>query len=356
MSGTYLRSCSLLAVVLSLIATQLPAQTQEEQLKVWLKKFPAADTNKDGVLTREEAVKYRDTVLKKQQAKRKPQRVVPTHANVKYGEHDRNVFDLWLPENIESTSKDGYPLFVYFHGGGFVAGDKSGFDPSPYLEKGLAVVSANYRFVDGKETLSPTPMLDSARVIQFLRLHHKKWNLDPNRIALSGGSAGVVITLWIGYHDDLADATSDDPVLRQSTRVQCLVPINGPTNLDPHWITANMGGPKHVHGSFPKMFGAPITDNLPSEMVERIKESSPIEHVSKDDPPTLLIYGGQLEGIPLPETASTGLLIHHPYFGKVLKEKLDALKIPNDFSHKSDPRRGSGLDLTLNWLDEHLLK
>jgi acetyl esterase/lipase len=356
MSSTCLRSCSLLAIVLSLLVTSLSAQTQDERLKAWLKKYPAADTNKDGVLTREEAIKYRDTVLKKQRANGKPQRQKPTHADVRYGEHARNVFDLWLPENEDKPPKDGYPLFVFFHGGGFVAGDKSGFDPTQYLKKGLAVVSANYRFVDGEKTLSPTPMLDSARVIQFLKLHHKKWNLNPNRIALSGGSAGAVITLWIGYHDDLADATSDDPVLRQSTRVQCLVPINGPTNLDPHWITKNMGGPKHVHGSFPEMFGAPITANLPSQMAERIKESSPIEHASKDDPPTLLIYGGKLEGIPLPETASTGLLIHHPYFGKVLKEKLDKLGIPNDFHHASDPRRGSGMELTLDWLDQYLVE
>ena len=343
------------AFAVSLSASALSAQTQEERLQALLKKFPAADANKDGVLTREEAVKYRDTVLKKQRAKGKPERPKPTHADVKYGEHERNVFDLWLPENNDKPPKDGYPLFVYFHGGGFVAGDKSGFDPTAYLEKGLAVVSANYRFVDGDKTLSPAPLLDSARVIQFLRHHANKWNLNKHRIAVSGSSAGAVIAMWIGYHDDLANGASKDPVEYHSSRVQCIIPLNGPTNLDPHWITKNMGGPKHVHGSFPKMFGEPISDNMSSEAMQRIKESSPIEHVTKDDPPTLMIYGGKLEGIPLPESASTGLLIHHPHFGKVLKEKLDELKIPNGFYHGSDPRRGSGQQLILKWLDDYLI-
>jgi len=59
--------------------------------------------------------------------------------------------------------------------------------------------------------------------------------------------------------------------------------------------------------------------------------------------------------MPLPESASTGVLIHHPYFGKTLKEKLDELKIPNDFTHGSDPRRESGQQLILKWLDDYLL-
>jgi len=348
------RLLSLAALLTFLFAVTLAAQTQEERLQQLLKRFPAADSNEDGVLTREEAVKYRDEVLKKQRQKNRPKRTEPTHADVRYGEHERNVFDLWIPEG--DAPKTGYPLFVYFHGGGFVAGDKSGFNPSPYLEKGLAVVSGNYRFVDGEETLSPSPLIDAARVIQFLRENAKQWNLDTDRIAVSGSSAGAVITLWIGYHDDLADPNSDDPVLRQSTRVKCIIPLNGPTNLDPRWITENMGGPKHVHGSFPKMFGEPVTDKISSKAMQRIKESSPIEHLTKDDPPTLSIYGGKLEGIPLPESASTGLLIHHPYFGKVLKEKLDELGIANDFYHGSDPRRGNGQQLLLDWLDEHLLK
>lgn len=331
----------------------LSAQTQEERFKELLKRFPAADTNKDGVLTREEATRYRDEVLKKQRQKNRSRRPEPTHADVRYGEHERNVFDLWIPEG--DAPESGYPLYVFFHGGGFVAGDKSGFDPSPFLNKGLAVVSGNYRFVDGKETLSPAPLIDAARSIQFLRHNAKKWNLDTDRIALSGSSAGAVITLWVGYHDDLADPSSSDPVLQQSSRVKCIIPLNGPTNLDPHWITKQMGGPKHVHGSFPIMFGEPVSGEISASAWQRIKESSPIEHLTKEDPPTLSIYGGKLEGIPLPETASTGLLIHHPYFGKVLKEKLDSLNIPNDFHHGADPRRGSGQDLIMSWLDKHLL-
>lgn len=350
-------SYRLITLMLLLSSTSfLAAQTdarQAQQLKAWLKRYPEADADKDGILTLEEAKSYRETVLKKQREQTRGQKTPPTQADVKYGPHERNVFDLWVPETAPD-SKAGYPTFVYFHGGGFVAGDKSGFDPAPYLEKGYAVVSGNYRFVDGKETLSPAPMLDAARVIQFLRTKAEDWKLDSERICVSGSSAGAVITLWIGYHDDLAEPGSEDPVARQSTRVKCIVPMNGPTNLDPQWINRNMGGPPHVHGSFPKMFGAPTSESGRPEVAALIKESSPIEHLSSDDPPTLSIYSGKLSGIPLPESASTGLLIHHPYFGKVLKERLDELQIPNEFHHAFDPRKAERQQVIFDWLEKHL--
>lgn len=352
-------SYRLITLMLLLSSAQfLAAQTdarQAQQLKAWLKRYPEADADKDGILTLEEAKSYRDTVLKKQREQTRGQKPRPTQADVKYGPHERNVFDLWTPET-PPDSNAGFPVFVYFHGGGFVAGDKSGFDPSPYLDAGLAVVSGNYRFVDGANTLSPAPLLDASRVIQFLRTKSDEWKLDTDRICVSGSSAGAVITLWIGYHDDLANPDSEDPVARQSTRVKCIMPTNGPTNLDPQWINENMGGPPHVHGSFPRMFGVPTSQSDRPEVAARIKESSPIEHLTSDDPPTLSIYSGTLEGIPLPATASTGVLIHHPYFGKVLKDQLDQLKIPNEFHASFDPRKPAQQKVIFEWLDKYLVQ
>jgi acetyl esterase/lipase len=341
------------------LAVTADAQTSENnrQLENWLKRFPQADTNGDGVLTRDEAEAYRNkrqqqrsTAKADRQADRRSK---PTAADVRYGKHARNVFDLWLPDSGEPNRPAAQPLpvFVYFHGGGFVAGDKSRFDPTPFLDAGFATVSANYRFVDGRETLSPAPLLDSARVIQYLRLHAAKWNLDPKRIAVSGGSAGGVISMWIGYHDDLADPSSEDPVARQSSRVTCIAPINGPSNLDPKWINKNMGGPPSVHSSFPKLFGAEVTDFERPAVQRRVKQASPWEHVSANDPPTLLVYLRPFDPdeIPLPEDASQGLLIHHPYFGVELKKRLDAVNVESEFHAGSDPR---GLNLISDWVSK----
>jgi len=280
-------------------------------------------------------------------------RIPPTHADVKYGPHARNVFDLWLPDAGVDQAAGKRPVFVFFHGGGFIGGDKGGFNPAPYLTAGMAVVSGNYRFVDGMESLSPVPLLDAARVIQTLRARAAEWNLDADRIAMSGSSAGAVISMWIGYHDDLADPNSDDPVARQSTRVKCIVPLDGPTNLDPRWINANMGGPPEVHRSFPLLFGATISESGRPDVQARIREMSPIEHVSAGDAPTLLIYAGELEGIPLPESASQGVLIHHAYFGKVMKDRLDEAGVPNELH--TGAGRADVQAIVLTWLEQNLL-
>jgi len=203
----------------------------DEQRKRILARFPQADTDKDGVLTAEEVKAFRSKFeeLKKKMQERQSQagkdRPEPSRSDVKYGPHERNVFDLWLPEGVSADNPA--PVFVYFHGGGFVAGDKSRFDPRPNLRQGYAVVSANYRFVNGKDVLAPMPMRDGARVIQFLRHKAKEFGVQPDRVAVSGGSAGAVITMWIAFKDDMANPDSDDPVERESTRVTCIVPIAG---------------------------------------------------------------------------------------------------------------------------------
>jgi len=338
----------------SCIAQELDS-TNNAQLEKWNKKFPKADANRDGVLTKSEADAFRKA--KGWGKKNNSKRPNPTLADQQYGPHERNVFDLWMPERDQNQkdSADKLPVFVYFHGGGFVGGDKSKFDPTPYVEAGMIAVSANYRLVDGKETLSPVPLHDAARVIQYLRTKTEEIDVDTDRIAIGGNSAGAVISMWIGYHDDLADASSEDVVLQQSSRVNCIVPMNGPTVLDPTWITRNMGGPKNVHGSFPKLFGARVDQFSSRPKVQaRVKEASPMNHVSSDDPPTLLVYGGENENIPLSSTASAGKLIHHAYFGFVMKQKLDEQGVENQYLPGTNASGPTGTKKIIEWLSQKL--
>ena len=102
-----------------------------------------------------------------------------------------------------------------------------------------------------------------------------------------------------------------------------------------------------------KLFGEPVESPVSESMRKKVAEISPWEFVSKDDPPTLLIYTGSSEGTPLPETASTGESIHHAAFGKALKERLDELswcefpsasmRIENLFIVRSERERAQGI-------------
>lgn len=73
---------------------------------------------------------------------------------------------------------------------------------------GLALMAINYRLLYA--THFPDNYLDCARAIQFARYNAKDWNIDKQHIAASGSSAGGITSLWIGFHDDLADPKNAD--------------------------------------------------------------------------------------------------------------------------------------------------
>ena len=109
------------------------------------------------------------------------------HENVKYGPHERNVFDLWLASSDKPT-----PLIVYIHGGGFSGGDKRSVGAGSiesYRRMGWSVAAVNYRYTSAAP--APAAYLDCGRAIQLLRYRAKEWNLDKARITSTGGSAGA---------------------------------------------------------------------------------------------------------------------------------------------------------------------
>lgn len=154
--------------------------------------------------------------------------------DVRYGERERNLFDIYLPGCDAPT-----PLVIYIHGGGFTGGDKSGTHNThagairQFLEACVAFATINYTLLsvpgaDGDLEAAAaqggvlTSLNDAARALQFMRYHYQSLNLDVENVAVYGGSAGAGASLWLGTHDDLADAGNSDPVLRESTRVKAV--------------------------------------------------------------------------------------------------------------------------------------
>src|SRR5438874_11233473 len=128
----------------------------------------------------------------KQKGEAKPP---PDMANVAYGPHERNVMDVWKAKSEQPT-----PLLVFIHGGGFRGGSKEAVQPyllNGCLASGISVVAINYRL--SPEVHFPAHYMDSARAIQFARSKAKEWNLDPKRVASSGGSAGAGTSLLPGF-------------------------------------------------------------------------------------------------------------------------------------------------------------
>jgi acetyl esterase/lipase len=271
----------------------------------------------------------------------------PTFENVKYGPHERNVLDFWQAKSEQPT-----PMLVSIHGGGFVAGNKS-VQPQllkECLDSGISVAAINYRY--STQAIAPSPFQDGARAIQFLRSKAKDWNIDSKRFAATGGSAGAGISLWLGFHKDMADPKSDDPVLRQSTRLTCMVVFEGQTSYDPRFIRTLFPG-KDIYkiGALQKLFAFDPTklDDLPAEKYKLFEECSPITHVTKDAPPVLLFYNNSIDA----EITNQGIGIHHPLFGKKLKEKMDTLQIPCEVVAAGKRLDGGTPTRTIDFLRGH---
>ena len=273
--------------------------------------------------------------------------VTPTHPDVKYGPHRRNVMDVWLANSDKPT-----PVLVSIHGGGFRGGNKSvsGGILRDCLESGISVVAITYRLSD--EAIAPAQFHDSARAIQFIRHNANEWNLDPTRLAATGGSAGAGISLWLGFHKDLADPDNEDPVLRQSTRLTCMAVYNGQTSYDPRFIRDLFPDTTtYKESALAQLFGVDLNklDDLPQEKYRLFEEVSALPHLTKEDAPAALFYASNLD-TPI---TSQGIGIHHPRFGKALKEKMDELSIECEV-HTGIPRGDEWTKLTVDFVKKHL--
>ncbi len=243
----------------------------------------------------------------------------PTHANVSYGPYAADVLDFW-----QAKGEGPRPLLVYIHGGGWVGGDKKQDAKHfrPFLEKGISYAAINYRLTG--EAPLPAPVHDAARAIQFLRSKAAEWNINTQRIALTGGSAGACTSMWLLLHDDLADPKSEDPVARQSTRVCAAAVAAGQTSIDPKVIEVWLGPNVLKHRMINMAVGEPTIEGALANYEKHralYVEFSPYNHLDKDDPPLLMTYNNNMK---LPsEDAGHG--IHHPVYGVKMKEKADQL-------------------------------
>jgi acetyl esterase len=241
----------------------------------------------------------------------------PDHKNVAYGPHPRHVLDLWKAKADVPT-----PLVIFIHGGGFRAGSKEQVSAGLIrgcLAEGISVASINYRLTNVAPF--PAPMHDGARAVQFLRSKAAEYNLDPKRFGATGGSAGAGISLWLAFHDDLARPDAEDPVERESTRLSCVLATNGQSSYDPRFIRKHIGGRAHEHPALMPFWGLE-PEELDTEKAHKIfEECSPIAHLTRDDPPVLMVYGGRDE----PSDTRAGAGIHNEKFGYALRDEMNKL-------------------------------
>ncbi len=325
-----------LLLILPLAAAAQEATSQNnERLRKALEQHPAADTDKDGILTMKEGRAF----MARRGGKSAAAKDTPaaTMKDVRYGPHERNVLDFW-----KAPSTTPAPIVFYIHGGGFVAGDKSqasGNVIQQCLAAGVSFAAINYRY----RTQAPLQdvLRDCARAVQFVRSKATEWNVDKTRVASYGGSAGAGTSLWLAFHPDLADPSSADPVLRESSRLTAAGALSpqatyktqewesflGPFN--PAWIS----GEKDLVAAREE----------PADEAERrvLNDLSMLQLISKDDPPVFL-QNGRPDG----PAVDRSHYVHHPGHVRALKKRCDEEGVPATvFFTQAEPRStGEPLD------------
>jgi acetyl esterase/lipase len=150
----------------------------------------------------------------------------PTHADVAYASvSDAQVLDLFIPEG-----EGPFPLIIRIHGGAFKVGDKAmdEADAQTLLDAGFALASLNYRL--SCEALFPAAAQDVLAATRFLRANAATYDLDPERFASWGESAGANLAAMIGVAGGRGSFL-DDPALGNaevSSAVQAVVGWYGP--------------------------------------------------------------------------------------------------------------------------------
>lgn len=324
-----LLACLLVFVLSSRAQDGMAARLQKasaEQLQALLPRFPDADADRDGVLTREEALAYaRQRGLSAPPATASRSAPPPDRADVAYGPHERNVLDFWRAQGEAPR-----PLVVLIHGGGFTGGDKAKWRESReikrLLDSGISCAAINYRL--RKHAPIQDILRDVARSVQFLRSQAAALGIDKNRVAAWGGSAGAGSSLWLGCRDDLADPDHEDPVLRESSRVQAVV-LNatqatydltrwdaflGPA--DPAWWSSPDEAAEFYH--FRSM-----ADLARPEAVPVLKECDMLGWISREDAP---VYVSN----PLPDAPARnrGHYLHHPAHAREIVRHCEQAGVP----------------------------
>ncbi len=245
-----------------------------------------------------------------------------THTNASYGDHPRNVFDIWIAESDVPA-----PLVVFIHGGGFRRGDKSLLYDSrvlvELLDAGVSVAGINYRFSHQAPDGILGSLNDAARFVQFIRFHAETYHVDKSRIACYGGSAGGAASLWLAFREDMADPAAGDPIARESTRLTCAGAMATPSTLDLLRWTDILGISRAQAVTTAGHFGADGKAELLSERgVRQRAEVDLMALMSADDPP-VFIHNNDPGGPP----TGIGHMAHHPNHAKALKRRADELGV-----------------------------
>ena len=240
--------------------------------------------------------------------------------NVHYGKDSRQVMDIYLPKD---RSINHTKSLILIHGGGWNSGSKAEFityiDSFKTRLPDYAIFNLNYRLVSGGQ-LFPTQEQDVKAAVDFIVDSAANFHISKDGLVLLGVSAGGHLALLQAYKN-------------ASPKIQAVIDYFGPTDL-----LTMYNNPWHP---LVPMALQMITGTSPQLNPNLYFSSSPIQYISPQAPPTLILHGGKDEIVDVSQS-------------KLLAEKLKAAGVPHQLKIYPSERHGRWYGKTLTSSFNHI--
>ena len=181
----------------------------------------------------------------------------------------KEKLDLYFPSGDFRSNR---PAVVFIHGGGFTGGDKAEYRSASVsadlCRAGYVVVSCNYVLgPKDKPGVWPQNIADCRNAVRWVRAHAKELGVNPDKIAVAGGSAGGYLALMVGLSDDKT-GPGGDPTAKHSAKVSAVIDMYGVV-------------------SFAKRGKGEVPGTSPAEQAAYLPESQ----CDAQDPAVLILHG-----------------------------------------------------------------
>lgn len=197
---------------------------------------------------------------------------VTVESNISYASYQETVLDIYQSRRATDTARR--PAVIVIHGGGWTGGKKENvFDRLclPFLEKGFVVANVEYRLA--ATAPAPAAVQDVLAAAEWVRTNAAKYNIDRNKIIVTGDSAGGHLALMVGL-------TPKQAKLGQNGKVAAVINWYGITDVQDQLEGENM-----------REYAVKwVPDSIPDRQ-ELARRLSPVTWVRRDLPPVLTIHG-----------------------------------------------------------------
>lgn len=224
--------------------------------------------------------------------------------NVEYGRvGERSLqLDLYQPKGLSKP----VPAVILIHGGGWKSGNRQiyRYYCIKLAEKGYVTATISYRL--SEEAPYPAAVQDAKCAVRWLRANARKHHVDPDKIAVLGGSAGGHLAMMVGYSSGVKALEGNGGNAGVSSAVQAAIDFYGPVDLTADEakkagaVIDFMGGKRY------------------NEAEAQYRQASPITHLAKGAPPTLILHGTIDDTVPIAQA-------------DLLAKKLKELGIPYEY-------------------------